>query len=89
VFFILILNILRVLTILFQIFSLVNFCGATIASKKDKEKMDSKALVLKPESTIVASLVIYSIALINRLSAFGPGDIYIYIYFKDIFFGKC
>jgi hypothetical protein len=29
----------------------VNFCSATMASKKDKEKIDSIPLVLKPEST--------------------------------------
>jgi hypothetical protein len=43
-----------------------------MAIKKDKEKMDSKALVLKPESTITASPTISSIALTNRFSAFGP-----------------
>jgi hypothetical protein len=32
-------------------FLIVNFCSATMASKKDKGKIDSKALVLKPEST--------------------------------------
>jgi hypothetical protein len=63
------------MTILFQIFSLVNFCSATMASKKkDKEKMDSKALILKPESTIAASPAISSIALTNRFSALNPGS---------------
>jgi hypothetical protein len=36
---------------LFLIFSLLNFCSATMASKKDKEKIESQALVSKPEST--------------------------------------
>jgi len=38
VFLILILNILKELTILSLIFSLVNFCSATMASKKDRGK---------------------------------------------------
>jgi hypothetical protein len=59
--------------ILFQIFSLVNFCSATMARKKDKEKTYSKALVLKPKYTIAASPAISSIALTNRFLAFSPG----------------
>jgi hypothetical protein len=72
-FFILILNTLKVMIILFQIFSLVNFCSATMARKKDKEKTYSKALVLKPKYTIAASPAISSIALTNRFLAFSPG----------------
>jgi hypothetical protein len=36
---------------LFLISSLVNFCSATMASKKHKEKIESQPLVSKPEST--------------------------------------
>jgi hypothetical protein len=55
---------------LFLISSLVNFCSATMASKKDKEKTDSKALVLKPESAVATSSPISSIELANRFSPF-------------------
>ena len=78
VFFTLILNILKVLTLPFQIFSLMNFCNATMASKKGKEKMDSKTFVLKHESTIAASPAISFIAHTNRFSAFNPGSLVSY-----------
>jgi hypothetical protein len=55
---------------LFLISSLVNFCNATVASKKDKEKIDSKVLVLKPESDVATSSPISSIELANRFSPF-------------------
>jgi hypothetical protein len=41
-----------------------------MASKKDKEKIDSKALVLKPESAVANSSPISSIKLVNRISSF-------------------
>jgi hypothetical protein len=71
---ILILNILKVLAILFLIFSPVNFYTATMASKKDKEKIDSKSLVLKLESAIATSPTVSSVALTNRFLAFSPGS---------------
>jgi hypothetical protein len=43
-----------------------------MASKKDKEKIDSKALVLKPESAIASSSPISSVKLANRFSPFSP-----------------
>jgi hypothetical protein len=55
---------------LFLISFLVNFCNATMASKKDKEKTDSKALVLKSESAVATSSPISSIELANRFSPF-------------------
>jgi hypothetical protein len=39
-------------------------------SKKDKEKTDSKALILKPESVVATSSPISSIELANRFSHF-------------------
>jgi hypothetical protein len=41
-----------------------------MTSKKDKEKIDSKALVLKPESAVATSSPISSIQLANRFSPF-------------------
>jgi hypothetical protein len=43
-----------------------------MASKKDKEKIESKALVLKPESAIASSSLISSVELANRFSPFNP-----------------
>jgi hypothetical protein len=43
-----------------------------MASKKDKGKIDSLALVLKPESTIATSSTISSVALTNRFTPFSP-----------------
>ena len=43
-----------------------------MASKKDKGKIDSKALVLKPESTIATSFLISSVDLANGFSPFSP-----------------
>jgi hypothetical protein len=71
---ILILNTLKVLAILFLIFSPVNFYNATTASKKDKENIDSKSLVLKLESAITTSFTVSFVALTNRFSAFSPGS---------------
>ena len=41
-----------------------------MATKKDKGKTDSKALVMKPESTVVNSSLIYSVNLANRILPF-------------------
>ena len=43
-----------------------------MASKKDKEKIDSKALVLKTESNVATSSLISLVALANRFSIFSP-----------------
>jgi hypothetical protein len=50
----------------------VNFYDATMASKKDKEKMDFRALVLKPESNVATSSPTSLVALANRFSRFSP-----------------
>jgi hypothetical protein len=47
----------------------LNFCSAAMASKMDKGKINSKALVLKSESTIAISLI-SSVDLANRFSPF-------------------
>jgi hypothetical protein len=69
-FFILILNISNELTISFQIFLLVNFRSALMASKKDKGKSKvrnpANALVNKSESTPIDSHV----TITNRFMAF-------------------
>ena len=51
---------------------LENFCSTIIASKKDKGKIDSKALVLKPKLNVVTSSSTSSVALANRFSPFSP-----------------
>jgi hypothetical protein len=76
------LNILKELTILSLIFSLVNFCSATMASKKDRGKgkivnpFDNKSLASKPESspigTPAASPTTTSLAFTNRFMTFSP-----------------
>jgi hypothetical protein len=43
-----------------------------MANKKDKGKIDSKALVAKPESTVANSSSISSVALTNRFSPVSP-----------------
>jgi hypothetical protein len=43
-----------------------------MASKKYKGKIDSMALVLKPESIVATSSLISSVALTNRFSPFRP-----------------
>jgi hypothetical protein len=43
-----------------------------MTSKKDKGKIDSKALVLKPESNVATSSPTSSVALANRFSPFSP-----------------
>jgi hypothetical protein len=43
-----------------------------MASKKDKEKIDSKSLVLKLESVIATSPTMSFVALTNKFSAFSP-----------------
>jgi hypothetical protein len=79
----LILNILKELIISSLIFSLVNFCSATMASKKDRGKGKiannphvSKPLVAKPESSLIgtpiATLITTSLACTNRFMTFSP-----------------
>jgi hypothetical protein len=80
--FILILCILKELIIPSLIFSLVNFCCATMASKKDREKGKlvnppvNQPLAIKPESSPVgtpaASPIITSLTLTNRFMTFSP-----------------
>jgi hypothetical protein len=82
VFLILILNTLKELTIPSLIFSLVNFCSATMASKKDRGKGKvvnpsiNKPLAIKPESspigTPAALPVTISVALTNWFMTFSP-----------------
>ena len=43
-----------------------------MATKEDKGKTDSKAVVLKPESIIANSSLISSVDLANRFSPFSP-----------------
>jgi hypothetical protein len=76
------LNTLKELTIPSLIFSLVNFCSATMASKKDRGKGKvinpsiNKPLAIKSESspigTPAASPVTTSLALTNRFMTFSP-----------------
>ena len=43
-----------------------------MATKKDKGKTESKALVVKPESSVPNSSLISSVDLVNRFSPFSP-----------------
>jgi hypothetical protein len=45
-----------------------------MASKKDKEKIDSKSLVLKPKFAIATFPPMFLVALTNQFSAFSPGS---------------
>ena len=73
----------------------VNFCSAIMANKKDKEKIDSESLVLKPESTpsppMISNLPIYKSLVLKLESTPSPFVIYsplIYIslpFFQHLF----
>jgi hypothetical protein len=71
----------EVLIIQLLISSLVNFCSATMASKKDKEKIESQPLVLKPESTPFTpsplSLSLFLLTLLFTLASLLPSTYFI------------
>jgi hypothetical protein len=81
-FFILILIILKELIPPFLISSLVNFCSATVTSKKDRGKGKlvnppvNEPLAIKPESALIGTPVVSpfttSLALTNRFMTFNP-----------------
>jgi hypothetical protein len=80
----------KIVTLMALIFSLMNFCSATMASKKDRGKGKlvnppvNQPLAIKPESSPVGTLAISpittSLALTNRFMTFIPEPNAIYIY---------